>query len=620
MISKQVGVIVEVNNDFSKVGVYSLINDSNIIWGGNLLSGIKVGAYLTINQNDIKIIATVSSEKVIDQQNTVRSEEFDNRFHKNSVNRVVELKTKGIIKNNEFKITTKYVPMIGNEVTLTTKEELRIIYGIQMNEKTITIGKTILDEYPVQIPINRFFASHIGIFGNTGSGKSNTLHKLYLELFKSEYRENILNRSNFFIIDFNGEYVKEGILGLDESHLKIIKINTRNNESTDKIKIKYDYLFDSDVLSILFDARPATQVPFLKKAVSKFLSLDKETSFSELETSLLISILKKIKGINNYDSLDNWIKATQSSGIEENLLNPLNTMYSTYKYGEQNLRDDNYNKILSDSQLTDYGKQYLKINDIKKNLQDKYDNSPILIKFLMFLEFQRVFEISYNSMKSDYINPLFNRIRPDIHSLNKIISITKDKNENNDYKSVNIISLVNANSEITRLIPMLLSKMIYDDQKNLASKNGINNTTHLIIDEAHNILNSQYKNIGDDWQDYRLSVFEEIIKEGRKFGFYLTLASQRPSDISHTIMSQLHNYIIHRLVNDKDLQMLENTMPTLDAFTYKTIPMLGQGEGILTGTAFKIPILVKVDKEENIRPKSDDVILTNLWQNENPLG
>ncbi|MDM8202785.1 ATP-binding protein [Faecalicoccus acidiformans] len=613
MISKQVGVIVEVNNDFSKVGVYSLINDSNIIWGGNLLSGIKVGAYLTINQNDIKIIATVSSEKVIDQQNTVRSEEFDNRFHKNSVNRVVELKTKGIIKNNEFKITTKYVPMIGNEVTLTTKEELRIIYGIQMNEKTITIGKTILDEYPVQIPINRFFASHIGIFGNTGSGKSNTLHKLYLELFKSEYRENILNRSNFFIIDFNGEYVKEGILGLDESHLKIIKINTRNNESTDKIKIKYDYLFDSDVLSILFDARPATQVPFLKKAVSKFLSLDKETSFSELETSLLISILKKIKGINNYDSLDNWIKAAQSSGIEENLLNPLNTMYSTYKYGEQNLRDDNYNKILSDSQLTDYGKQYLKIDDIKKNLQDKYDNSPILIKFLMFLEFQRVFEISYNSMKSDYINPLFNRIRPDIHSLNKIISITKDKNENNDYKSVNIISLVNANSEITRLIPMLLSKMIYDDQKNLASKNGINNTIHLIIDEAHNILNSQYKNIGDDWQDYRLSVFEEIIKEGRKFGFYLTLASQRPSDISPTIMSQLHNYIIHRLVNDKDLQMLENTMPTLDAFSYKTIPMLGQGEGILTGTAFKIPILVKVDKEENIRPKSDDVILTDLW-------
>lgn len=619
MSSKQIGVIVEVSNDFSKVGVYSLINDSNIIWKGNLLSGIKVGAYLTINQNDIKIIATVSSEKVIDQQNTVKSEEFDNRFHKNSVNRVVELKTKGIIKNNEFKITTRYVPMIGNEVTLTTKEELKIIYGIQMNEETVTIGETILDGYPVHIPINRFFASHIGIFGNTGSGKSNTLHKLYLELFKSKYREKILMKSNFFIIDFNGEYAKKGILGLDESYLKIIKINTRKKESTDKIKIKYNYLFDPDILSILFDARPATQVPFLKKAVSKFTSLDEKNNFSELEISLLSSILKKIKGVNNFDSLENWIKAAQNSGIEESLLKPLNTMYSTYKYGEQNLKDDKNNNILSDSQLTDYGYQYLKIEDIKKSLQKKYDDSPILTRFLMFLEFQRVFEISYNSMKSEYINPLFTRIRPAIHSLNKVISITEDENENNDYKSVNIISLVNSNPDITRLIPMLLSKMIYDDQKNLASKNGITHTIHLIIDEAHNILNSQYKNIGDDWQDYRLSVFEEIIKEGRKFGFYLTLASQRPSDISHTIMSQLHNYIIHRLVNDKDLQMLENTMPTLDAFSYKTIPMLGQGEGILTGTAFKIPILVKVAKEENIRPKSDDVILTDLWQKKNPL-
>jgi len=174
MIGKRVGVIVEVNDQFSKVGVYSLLNDLNVIWNGEILSGIKVGAYLTINQNDVKIIATVSSEKVIDQQNSVKSEEFDNRFHKNSVNRVIELKTKGIIENNEFKITSKYVPMIGNEVTLTTKDELNIIYGLREDDETITVGKTILEGYPVRIPINRFFASHIGIFGNTGSG--NLIH------------------------------------------------------------------------------------------------------------------------------------------------------------------------------------------------------------------------------------------------------------------------------------------------------------------------------------------------------------------------------------------------------------------------------------------------------------
>lgn len=177
---------------------------------------------------------------------------------------------------------------------------------------------------------------------------------------------------------------------------------------------------------------------------------------------------------------------------------------------------------------------------------------------------------------------------------------------------INIISLVHANQEITRLIPMLLSKMIYDEQKKI-SGNSVNQTKHLIIDEAHNILNSEYKNNGYDWQDYRLTIFEEIIKEGRKFGFYLTLSSQRPADISPTILSQTHNYLIHRLVNEKDLRMLENTMPTLDKSSYQMIPSLGQGEAIITGNAMQVPVFVKVDKEKSLRPASDDIKLTNLW-------
>lgn len=80
-------------------------------------------------------------------------------------------------------------------------------------------------------------------------------------------------------------------------------------------------------------------------------------------------------------------------------------------------------------------------------------------------------------------------------------------------------------------------------------------------------------------------------------------------------MSQLHNYLIHRLVNEKDLRMLENTMPTLNSNSYDRIPSLGQGEAIITGNALQVPIFVKVEKEEINRPKSDDVILTHLWTN-----
>lgn len=220
---------------------------------------------------------------------------------------------------------------------------------------------------------------------------------------------------------------------------------------------------------------------------------------------------------------------------------------------------------------------------------------------------------AWTSTNIEFINPLFQRIKSAFESLEKVVEVKEDLND--CFKSMNIISLVHANQETKRLIPMLLSKMIYDEQKSAIAGNNVTQTRHLIIDEAHNILNAEYRNNGDDWQDYRLSVFEEIIKEGRKFGFYLTISSQRPADISTTIMSQLHNYLIHRLVNDKDLKMLENTMPTLDINSYQMIPSLGQGEAIITGNSMQVPVFVKVEKEETNRPKSDDIVLTKLWKN-----
>lgn len=136
-----------------------------------------------------------------------------------------------------------------------------------------------------------------------------------------------------------------------------------------------------------------------------------------------------------------------------------------------------------------------------------------------------------------------------------------------------------------------------------------------MIDEAHNILSAQSSREASVWKDYRLEVFEEIIKEGRKFGFYLTLASQRPADISPTIMSQIHNYFIHRLVNDNDLAMLVNTISSLDSNSKRQIPLLAAGQCIITGTSFDLPVLVQVEKlEKSVAPNSENADLKTLWK------
>lgn len=610
--SKKIGVIVEVDGIYAKVGMYNETNEAEFLWNGEILTGPKVGAYLTINQGMVKIIATVFSEKIIDNQNSANSDEFNNTFSKNTINRIISLKVKGVINNNKFSVSSEYVPMIGNIVSLTTKKELNIIYGLSDNTDAILIGKSLLEEYPIYLPINTIFASHIGIFGNTGSGKSNTLHKLYLELFKSKYIKKISKVSQFYVIDFNGEYTQENQFGLSNQYKRVFKINTRIESKENKIPIKKDYLFDADILSILFDARPATQVPFLRNALKIFnKDIKDEIAFADIEIGLLKRIIQEHRNVSA-DSLNNWVYAAKALGVDETLLQSL-TLHFSIDYGNLKVKTEDNQSILDGEQISDTGLKVLKIVEIRNQLANKYKDLPPIRKLKCFLEFQRVYVSAWKSTNIEHINPLFKRIETSILSLEKVIEVVD--NVEDTFKMLNVISLLDANQEITRLIPMLISKMIYDEQKNQVSNDGkVKKTKHLIIDEAHNILNSQFRRNGDDWQDYRLSIFEEIIKEGRKFGFYLTLSSQRPADISPTIMSQLHNYFIHRLVNDNDLEMLKNTMPTLDGYSFNMISNLGQGEAVITGNSIKVPLLIKVNKETIIRPNSDDVILTSLWK------
>lgn len=607
------GVIVSVNGSIAQVGMYSMTNDADILWDGKLLNGPKVGTLLSINQNDIKIIAIVVSEEITDQQNNNHSKQFDNRFHANSINRIITLKTQGVIENNSFKTTSQYVPMIGNEVSLISQKDIDFIYNANIN--SITIGKSIKENNDIKIPIDNFFASHIGIFGNTGSGKSNTLHKLYSELFKKFKHTQMMEKSQFFVIDFNGEYTQPNQFYVDNKNKQILNIDTNNKKNTDKVPIDRNYLFDPDILAILFDARPGVQKPFLDSSLREF----KETSSHKLAESqerLFETLIKNYKEIGQ-PILDSWLDIFDKNKINSELISILKKYLKRNKYVQLYAKNPNFKSdIIKDGQFNPNDDP--KINKLKLDLiskiEQRYDELSELEQLHIFLDFKKISVAVYKLVNVEHINPLFKRIDISLNSLKHVIDITSDNKYK--FKFLNIINLVNADLETKRTLSMLISKMIYDNQKKESIKHDkTESTCHLIIDEAHNILNNNYSHNSDNSQDYRLSTFEEIIKEGRKFGFFITLASQRPADISPTIISQLHNFVIHRLVNQNDLHILESTLSTLDSFSFKQLPNLGQGEAIITGTAIQLPTLIKVTKED-IRPKSDDVSLIDLWKTE----
>lgn len=168
--------------------------------------------------------------------------------------------------------------------------------------------------------------------------------------------------------------------------------------------------------------------------------------------------------------------------------------------------------------------------------------------------------------------------------------------------------------EIQSLFINLSWKMLkYFYERQRLNFNG--SSLHIIIDEAHNVLSTTSERESQTWKDYRLETFEEIIKEGRKFGTFLTISSQRPSDISETIISQLHNYFIHRLVNNEDIRAIGKAVAFIDNTSYEMISVLPQGACIFTGVASNFPVLVQVDLlPKQQQPQSSTINLTELWK------
>ena len=158
------------------------------------------------------------------------------------------------------------------------------------------------------------------------------------------------------------------------------------------------------------------------------------------------------------------------------------------------------------------------------------------------------------------------------------------------------------------LIPAIITNHLFQNQILKKQDDTVKNIINIVIDEAHNLL---YEDSTDSKHTkITIDAFERAIKEGRKFGLYLWISSQRPSDISQTIISQMHNYFIHKLVNPLDLSRIRKAVAFLDENALDALTVLGAGECVVSGTGVNMPCFVYVMQlEEKYRPNSENVKL-----------
>lgn len=180
--------------------------------------------------------------------------------------------------------------------------------------------------------------------------------------------------------------------------------------------------------------------------------------------------------------------------------------------------------------------------------------------------------------------------------------------------SFTIIDLSLVPSEIIHVTTAVISRIIFEALQRYRKLNEVTLPTVLVMEEAHSFITRYNDNSEGNASSTCTKVFEKIAREGRKFGLGLVLSSQRPSELSPTVLSQCNSFILHRISNDRDQDLVSKLLPDNFKGLLKELPSLPSQRAILLGWASELPILLKIrDLSVDQRPQSDDPDFWDVW-------
>lgn len=606
----RIGEVSSVDGREVSVRVDQEKNRSHILYRGELLSNVSVGGYVKLIKGFNSLIGKIEKEYVKEDKTVSQSPEYtqaEERFV-----RFLSVKMLGYFSGDKYRKGIKELPLIGNECILLDAEEYQKIHSFaHEDECTIRLGALMTDErVSIDVSVDRLFASHIGIFGNTGSGKSHTLATLYKNLFRKfgdqkAFQEN----ARFILFDFNGEYSNAtSVTPLK----KVYNLSTKSGQP-DTIQLSSEDILTPEIFFILASATEKTQQPFIKRMLRLYQYVHSQPNPTEYTQRILKVLLKRMcrmtESQNGALILDYMKAILENEGDEVDNFNDIK-WHTTGKYFYYQLEGGLW------EYFTDETQGVVEKTSFYKAIEKYKEEDDFIDRAIKFLYIQLIKDLIENRAQNEHVAPAINKLKSLTNEFSKVFSIPTGKETPNlweDGKPLAVINMSKVSVSMKKLIPLLLSYKYYQEHKNKKT-DVVTSSLNIIIDEAHNILSYDSTRESQDWKDFRLETFEEIIKEGRKFGVFLTIASQRPSDISATIISQLHNYLIHRLINNRDLEMVERAIAYLDKISIESLPILPAGACVLSGIIADLPLILQVDplsKEE--QPESQTIALTESW-------
>lgn len=564
----------------------------------------------------------------------------------------------GVLKdkngNYEIERGVYSYPSVGDIVIIPDQNQLRAIVQNKDSTAKVKIGiSPMAANAPIYISPDRVFGRHVAVLGNTGSGKSCSVAGLIrwsLETAKQELKSDVKLNSRFIILDPNGEYTNAFDDLCTIRRFQVV-VSPPLPEMQDITQLKVpSWMWNSYEWSSIALASGRTQRPLLRQTLREVRCgghIDENNVLiapRRFITSMLVSLRnferQGVDAIANWPSKDNLGAVLQSA--KESLVTFLSTLQNEPKQKIEEIisaissvllrrvKNGNYYPAFNLDDIHVVCNAILKSKSVFGELesyQGPDEDSPVFFKnedFMSHLE-----RLVQESNAQQFMDFFMMRVRS-ILTDSRIASVveTKTKEEvtleqwlesyigsSTDEGTINIVDLSLLPSEILFVIVSVLSRVIFEAHQRYRRKTGNILPTTLVVEEAHNFI-KRYDGDADEITANRLCTqsFEKIAKEGRKFGLGLLLSSQRPSELSQTVLSQCNTFLLHRLVNDKDQEMVKKLVPDNLGSILNELPILPTKKAILLGWAAPIPVIVEMNTlNEKNRPKSKDPEFWNIW-------
>lgn len=569
---------------------------------------IKVTSSLAFEKNLIDhhvIFETNSNQKIVGTVISLNSE-------------IGSIKLIGEINGLRFIPGVLVKPSIGNVCFVATDEEVRLIISGDQNNfmKRVLIGNMPLyNNTPAYVQTNAFFSNHFAIFGNTGSGKSCGVARLFQNIFFNNTQTP--RNACIFIFDAYGEY--ESALSVQNSQVffKRYSTNVRENPNT-LIKLPL-WLLDIDDFALLLEADDPTQLPIIEKAlrlVTVFSGSDEETKIYKNDI-IAKAILEVLYSGGAASQIHDQIFAILTSFNTEDLNLETPIVQPGYTRSlRQCLIIDKEGKIGEMQLVTEFIKKFIN-PDLKLELPD--GTIPFTLENL-----REAFDfalISEGILKSDKLYDKANVLKVRLDSLIKgeyaqYFKMDRYVDKNTFIKELITASngaraqIININisyldDRLAKTICKIYAKLLFDFTSKLQQRGSF--PVHLILEEAH-----RYVQQDSDSKVLGYNIFDRIAKEGRKYGVILGLISQRPSEMSETVLSQCSNFLIFKMQHPKDVSFIRQMVPFITDEIVEKMKGLQPGTCVVFGSAFKLPTIVKMEMPYP-QPMSQNVDVSRLW-------